>query len=101
MLSNRYYYGICFDCGEYSKLAQYHEKCKCGGMFRITERYGECSCGEEVEFSKFTNTCHKCGRDYNMSGHLLANREQWGEETGESISDILAADSDCLEEDYD
>jgi hypothetical protein len=35
-----------------------------------------------------------------MSGHLLAPREQWGEETGESVADILAADSD-YRDDFD
>jgi hypothetical protein len=49
---------------------------------------GECACGEEVSLSGFTNTC-ECGRDYNMSGQLLADRSQWGEETFESLSDIL------------
>ncbi len=50
---------------------------------------GECVCGEEVQLDGFTNTCDKCGRDYNSSGQELANREQWGCETGESLSDIL------------
>lgn len=50
---------------------------------------GECMCGEEVELFGFTNTCESCERDYNMSGQLLASREYWGEETGESLSDIL------------
>jgi hypothetical protein len=36
----------------------------------------------------------ECGADYNMSGQMLAPREQWGEETGETVADILAADSD-------
>lgn len=45
-------------------------------------------CGETVVLSGFTNTCD-CGADYNMSGQELAPREQWGEETGESLSDIL------------
>lgn len=35
-----------------------------------------------------TNTCDRCGVDYNMSGQRLAPREQWGEETGETYSDI-------------
>ena len=52
-------------------------------------RIGECHCGAEVALEGFTNTCDNCGRDYNMSGQLLANRSQWGEETGESLSDIL------------
>lgn len=56
-------------------------------------RTGLCPCGEEVELSRFTNTCG-CGRDYNMSGGELAPREQWGEETGESYLDVLQADTD-------
>lgn len=51
---------------------------------------GECDhCGRHVHLHGFTNTC-QCGADYNMSGQRLASRTQWGEETGESISDILA-----------
>jgi len=51
---------------------------------------GECNrCGHDVHLHGFTNTCEKCGTDYNMSGQQLASREQWGEETGESLSDIL------------
>lgn len=50
-----------------------------------------CSCGQEVLCMNFTNTCD-CGADYNMSGQQLAPREQWGEETGESVGDILQAD---------
>ena len=46
-------------------------------------------CGEEVELFGFTNTCDKCYTDYNMSGQQLADRSQWGEETGESLDDIL------------
>ena len=53
----------------------------------------ECWCGEWVLCARFTNTCD-CGRDYNMSGQQLADRSQWGEETGENVSDILMADSD-------
>jgi len=63
------------------------------GIVEYTSRHvepaiGECSCGEKVELKGFTNTC-ECGADYNMSGQLLAPREQWGEETGEHLSDIL------------
>jgi hypothetical protein len=50
---------------------------------------GECECGEEVVLHGFTNTCDRCERDYNQSGSLLAPREQWGEETFESLGDIL------------
>lgn len=49
-------------------------------------------CGDELLCTGFTNTCPHCGDDYNMSGDLLAPRDQWGEETGESVADILAAD---------
>jgi hypothetical protein len=50
-------------------------------------------CALPVTLKGFTNTC-ECGADYNMSGDLLAPRDQWGEETGESVADILAADTD-------
>lgn len=51
-----------------------------------------CECGGSVYLGGFTNTCATCGADYNMSGSLLAPRSQWGEETGESVADILRAD---------
>jgi len=53
---------------------------------------GKCACGQEVWLSGFTNTCDGCGRDYSIGGQELAPREQWGEETGESASDILSVD---------
>lgn len=50
----------------------------------------ECvKCGRRVHLLEFTNTC-VCGRDYGMSGELLAPRSQWGWETGESLGEILA-----------
>jgi hypothetical protein len=52
-----------------------------------------CECGREVVCYGFTNECD-CGRDYNMSGSLLAPREQWGEETGESLADIFSERED-------
>lgn len=48
----------------------------------------QCSCGQSVVCSDSTNTC-SCGLDYNWSGVGLAPRSQWGEETGEFLSDIL------------
>ena len=51
-----------------------------------------CHCGQEIICSGFTNTCD-CGSDYNWNGDLLASHECWGEEAGESISDILRIDS--------
>jgi len=59
-----------------------------------------CECGNELEIPNFTNTCQKCGIDYNSSGQMLAHRSQWGEETGESVADILAADTDPWGGDY-
>lgn len=49
---------------------------------------GKCSCGHRVELDAFTNTCD-CGRDYNMSGQLLAPRRFWGEETSETPSECI------------
>ena len=51
----------------------------------------ECArCHSQVELDDaFLSTCGKCGADYNGSGQLLAPREQWGEETGESLADML------------
>ena len=46
-------------------------------------------CEQEVLLSGFTNTCD-CGVDYNSAGQELAPREQWGSETGESLSEILS-----------
>lgn len=55
---------------------------------------GHCEdCGGLVTLRHFTNTC-ECGADYNTSGSRLAPREFWGEETGESLSDIMMADTD-------
>lgn len=35
-----------------------------------------------------------CGREYNSGGQLLAPREQWGEETGETAADYFAGFND-------
>ena len=60
---------------------------------RLLPRIGKCVCGEEVCLTGYPNDC-ECGRDYDIQGNLLAPRSQWGEETGESIGDILQADAD-------
>ena len=103
--------GFSFDCDQDGRLfttepaaLDNYQKCLDGrrnvkdkGILRLNNVYwenaiGECvNCGKEVELRGFTNTC-ECGADYNDSGQLLAPREQWGEETGESLSDILSAD---------
>lgn len=51
------------------------------------DRYIKCECGQEVCCGRFTNTC-ECGRDYSFDGSLLADRSQWGEETGEHWSEV-------------
>jgi len=61
------------------------------------EAVGLCECGCEVELGQFTNACD-CGRDYDRGGQLLAPRSQWGEETGESVADILAINGRTAEE---
>lgn len=57
----------------------------------------EC-CGEEIYCGGFTNTCRHCGADFDSNGHQLAPRSQWGEETGESIEDILSVDNYSTEQ---
>ena len=52
-----------------------------------TYRTKKCSvCGNLITCNNFTNTCF-CGTDYNSAGQKLADRSQWGEETGEHPSD--------------
>ena len=47
-------------------------------------------CNKQVEIAdSWLNTCEHCGADYDGSGNMLAPRSQWGEETGESLADIL------------
>lgn len=53
----------------------------------------QCKCGRRVECDGFTNTCDRCGADYNWAGERLAPRSEWGEETGESAADIMAIDT--------
>lgn len=55
-----------------------------------------CACGRTLPCPEFTNTC-ACGRDYNFAGQALAPRSQWGEETGETVDDILRAGHYVLE----
>jgi hypothetical protein len=55
----------------------------------------EC-CSVKLGCPDFTNTCPKCQADYNWAGQLLAPREQWGEETGETVNDILLIDAESF-----
>lgn len=59
------------------------------GRHVVEDAEGRCDCGTVVVLGGFTNTCDGCGADYNMSGQRLAGREFWGEETQESLADIL------------
>lgn len=48
----------------------------------------ECpGCGKPVKLHDSENDC-SCGNLFNAFGQLLAPREQWGEETGETLFDI-------------
>lgn len=45
-----------------------------------------CRCGTPLElWDSWANECDKCGQEYNGSGQALADRSQWGEETGETF----------------
>ena len=53
----------------------------------------KCDCGQCLEGWRAGGDvdCDRCGREYNASGQLLADRSQWGEETGEHPADIARA----------
>lgn len=52
-------------------------------------------CKEKVFISKaFVSTCGYCGTDYNAVGQKLAPRDQWGEETGENLFDMMNGSDD-------
>lgn len=56
----------------------------------------ECNCGRKLEhYSGPDVDCH-CGAIYNAFGQLLAPRQFWGEETGETLADIYCG----KDEDY-
>lgn len=59
----------------------------------ITPGIIRCVCGCRLENWRPGGDvdCDKCGREYNSSGQLLADRSQWGEETGEHPADIAQA----------
>jgi len=73
--------GFSFDCDKDGKLKPF--TCP-----EAESNYLKCKNGE-IQLGSFTNTCEKCGADYNMSGQHLAPREQWGWDTGESLDEIL------------
>ena len=57
--------------------------CGCGNVWEEGPTYGR-------DFS-----CDKCGADYNSGGQRLADRSQWGEETGEHPADVARAFNGC------
>jgi len=76
----------CQDCGH---IEDDRECPKCNGFMRTFRSWGTCECGKIVSLGGFTNTCENCGRDYDSSGQELAPRYFWGEETNETLDDIL------------
>lgn len=51
-----------------------------------------CPCGKAVSLDDaWLNIC-SCGRDFDGAGNVLAPRSQWGEETGESLAEMMAWD---------
>lgn len=55
----------------------------------VHDASGTCACGQHgVLDDAWANTCSSCGREYNAFGQLLAHRSRWGEETGESVSEM-------------
>lgn len=55
-----------------------------------------CECGRTLPFEApgADIECQKCGREYNSAGQLLADRSQWGEETGETAQDYYRGFND-------
>jgi len=104
-------YGFSFDCNENGVINEadmYPEgianlrDCEAGKMEgytgprlqkntrRVTNHaVGGCECGRKLTLASFTNSC-RCGREYNQGGQKLAPRAQWGDDTGESVSEILS-----------
>lgn len=54
-------------------------------------RTKRCRCGRTIELyaTAYTIEC-ECGREFNTFGQELAPRQFWGEETGESLADIMS-----------
>ena len=76
------------------EMCQVSTKLVCKGVRRYVSNFtdpaiGRCYCGAEVGLGDYTNTCDSCGADYDWNGTRLSPREHWGEETGESLGDIL------------
>lgn len=54
---------------------------------------GKC-CDQWMDLGSFINTCDICDADYDSNGSRLSDRQFWGEETGETLADILGPSSE-------
>jgi len=86
--------GFVFDCDKFgnildtitSEQAQVYEKCKSNPEMKMeildhSRSYthpavGKCCCNQEVALGGFTNSCCKCGREYNSFGQLLSRDDR-------------------------
>jgi hypothetical protein len=67
---------------EFRRVIEEDVPSRYGGTYERQTIHIKC-CEAWLECNRFTVTCDSCGADYNQSGHRLAPRSQWGEETGE------------------
>jgi|MudIll2142460700_1097286.scaffolds.fasta_scaffold01173_4 DNA-directed RNA polymerase subunit RPC12/RpoP len=87
-MSDRIIGYICIRCGRNRPLAVV-SPCACGDE-RQGWRVIRCDCGRKLEAPLGGDFhCEHCHREYNAFGQHLAPRELWGEETGETLADIL------------
>jgi hypothetical protein len=70
-----------------SEIGFYEHPDQPGKVLRIIT----CDCGQSFEvIDWFEEQCPVCGQLYNGAGQKLAPRDQWGEETGETLADIYS-----------
>ncbi len=67
------------------------------GILAITQSWiepaiGRCICGTDVVLKNPSNTCRKCGRNYDMGGFLLGIQERIKED-GKTSADDLGVDT--------
>ncbi len=69
-----------------NRIITYKERDEEGNVTQPTVM--RCDCGEKIEiYSHHDVDCDRCHRSYNSAGQMLADRSQWGEETGEMACD--------------
>lgn len=98
--------GYSFPCDQFGNVEdpdnENYQKCILGelevidmGIERIPSSYTvpallRCDCGTEFElYDPFTSECPNCEALFNGAGQRLRDPKYWGEETGESLADIL------------